>query len=190
MKPKLSQEYLKKLFRYDHESGQLWWITKGPGITRTKPCGAPGKDGYLHVMVDRVVYRVHRLIWVYHYGVQIPKGMVVDHINGIVTDNRIENIRLATITQNGMNRVKSVRANGTSSRYLGVFKEKQGKPWRARIKANGRRISLGAYNTEEEARDAYIAAKRKYHLFSPEVRHRCDQKDETSTSSTTAQHEC
>lgn len=45
----------------------------------------------------------HRIIWELHYG-KIPDGYCIDHINGDGLDNRIENLRLATKSQNGQNR--------------------------------------------------------------------------------------
>ena len=54
--------------------------------------------------IDRKPRREHRLIWEEAYG-PIPSGMQIDHINGIRTDNRLENLRLATNQQNSSNRL-------------------------------------------------------------------------------------
>jgi hypothetical protein len=74
----------------------------------------------------------------------------VDHINGNGLDNRDENLRLATNSQNQMN---SRKRSGTSSRYKGVSLQR--KRWRAQIKLDGKLIYLGMFDTEEQAAMAY-----------------------------------
>ena len=87
-----------------------------------------------------------------------PKGMFVDHINGDTLDNRRSNLRVATVSENAMNRKK--KATNTSG-YKGVNKVKD--KWIARISTNSGRISLGTFDTPEEASEAYCAAALKYH---------------------------
>ncbi|WP_072060264.1 HNH endonuclease [Enterobacter sp. BIDMC92] len=75
-------------------------------------------DGYRRVSIP---YRFgngckdvpeHRAIWSFYNGV-IPSGYVIDHINGVRDDNRIENLRLATVQQNASNKSsKSKTATG------------------------------------------------------------------------------
>ena len=77
----------------------------------------------------------------------------VDHINGIRHDNRLENLRLVTNQQNNFNRTKA----------LGYTWNKRSNKWSAYIKLNGKQIPLGYYNNEEDARNAYLTAKRVYH---------------------------
>ena len=59
------------------------------------------KEGYVRVSIHNKNYRVHRLIYMMFYG-YMPKR--IDHVNGVVNDNRIENLRKATKEQNGWNR--------------------------------------------------------------------------------------
>lgn len=77
-----------------------------------------------------------------------------DHINRNGLDNRRSNLRLATASQNAMNKVMS---NG-SSKYKGVRKRTSGKRrkiWRATVWKDNQPINLGTYLTEEEAARAY-----------------------------------
>ncbi len=78
-------------------------------------------------------------------------GRLVDHKNGCGLDNRRENLRSATSQQNAMNRA----ASGKTSRFKGVYFNKQMGLWMARISKNGKRIHLGNFKTEMEAAAAY-----------------------------------
>ncbi|MEU7769513.1 HNH endonuclease [Nocardia sp. NPDC049190] len=74
----------------------------------------------------------YREIWTQAFGA-IPQGMVVDHINGDNTDNRLENLRLATPAQNMWNKSRSPLSK---SGFPGVHRA-QGGMWRVQVTANG-----------------------------------------------------
>lgn len=92
----------------------------------------------------------HRLIMEKHLGRYLLKNEEVDHINKNKLDNRIENLRLCTPTENNMNR--GISKNNTSG-YKGV--RQIGEKWEARIGYKYRLISIGRYRTSEEAAIAY-----------------------------------
>lgn len=102
---------------------------------------------------------LHRLIWIWHHG-DIPDQMLIDHINGNRSDNRIENLRLATHSQNHM--------NDESRKGYSWVKAK--KKWRAEITTGGFTKYLGYFDSEEDARSAYVKAKIDLHGdFTPEI---------------------
>lgn len=105
------------------------------------------RDGYIRIRISGKEYRAHRIIWEMHKG-PIPEGMLVDHIDRDVFNNRIENLRLATRQQNNANKGKV-----SGSLPKGVVKV--GSKYRARIYHNGKHYSLGNYTTAEEAGEAY-----------------------------------
>lgn len=99
-----------------------------------------------------------------HSVILLPiPGLVVDHRNGDGLDNRRENLRYATTSQNGGNR--RIGANNTSG-YRGVDYRKRRLRWRARIAFEGERIELGHFGSPEEAARAYdLAARRLFGEF-------------------------
>jgi hypothetical protein len=89
---------------------------------------------------------MHRVI------LQLKKGQIGDHINGNGLDNRRRNLRKATRMQNAQNRRNN--RNNTSG-YKGVYWFPSTGRWRARIQINNRQISLGIFDTPEEAATMY-----------------------------------
>ena len=90
-----------------------------------------------------------------------PAGLLVDHRNRNTLDNRRDNLRLATHSQNQFNKGKTSKKS--SSRFVGVFFEKHSRRWVARIVTNGKRLWLGRFNDELSAAKAYDKAAKKYH---------------------------
>lgn len=92
--------------------------------------------------------------------VDTPHGYMVDHINGNGLDNRRENLRLATKSQNMMNRDKT-RVN--KSGYKGVHFELFTNRWKAQIKVGKKNVNLGRFDSPKEAAIAYNKACKIYH---------------------------
>jgi hypothetical protein len=88
-----------------------------------------------------------------------PEGKQVDHINLDKLDNRKENLRICTRSQNGAN--KKAQKNNKCG-YKGVSLNK-GKYYRAQIKINKKVIHLGMFKTAEEAAEMYKAAAKAFH---------------------------
>lgn len=161
MRRPISEEemaFIKNTFRY--EDGEL---------IRKRRCGNNGPvgcragyvtaNGYRAVrVIDRSIFE-HRVIWALHNGRE-TEGYYIDHINRVRDDNRIENLRLVTKSQNGMN--QSIQARSKTG-FKGVYK-REGRPfWQMTIAFSGRTHHLGHYHTAAEAAQAYnIIAARVY----------------------------
>lgn len=107
---------------------------------------------YVHAWNGRQHFYMHRLIS------GAAGGERVDHINRDGLDNRRRNLRVATPSQNGANRVADRRRLGTSSRYKGVAWDKTRSKWAAYIHIDGKTRGLGRFATELEAAAAYDRA--------------------------------
>lgn len=106
---------------------------------------------------NRVNLGKARALFMHRVILDPPSEYTVDHINHNGLDNRKENLRLATFQQNQQNKRRSDFWGGkpSASRYKGVSWCKDRGKWRATLRHNGKRISLGRYNTEEEAALSY-----------------------------------
>jgi len=91
-----------------------------------------------------------------------PNGhaLVVDHINGVKTDDRVENLRIVSHRANTSTCFRS-NEESFSSGYVGVNWDKKSSKWKAQIQHNGINTPLGYYNTEIEASTAYREALSK-----------------------------
>ena len=156
-KPLPSQEELHELFDYNPKTGELTWkIKPSPKVKTGDQAGTLNQSGYIHIKIKRSVYKAHRLVWMWQYG-KDPGSLDIDHINGNKTDNRIENLRLVTKSENGRN-IK--RAINNSSGVTGVYKDQ--KKWRAHLRFNGKRICQGRYEDWFEAVCARKSAENRY----------------------------
>lgn len=122
--------------------------------------GTLDADGYIIVGVDCRRYKAHRLAWLHYYGSE-PVGLI-DHIDGDVRNNRIANLREADDTVNAQN-IRAAKPSNRSGVLGAASVFKNAGRYRARIRAGGKRINLGNYDTPEDAHKAYVEAKRKYH---------------------------
>lgn len=107
-------------FEYQPETGAVLWKTtrRGRGCTKGREAGSIKADGrYRTIFVRGRRLYCHRIVWELHNG-QIPEGMCIDHIDGNGLNNRIENLRLATLSDNQKNS-KIPKNNKTG--YVGVY---------------------------------------------------------------------
>ena len=155
----LTADYVREILNYDPETGVFRWAKQ---IARCavigKITGRPCSSGGLQIMIGYKQYMSHRLAWLYMTG-KWPLDEI-DHINGDPSDNRFCNLREATGGQNKLNKGKY---KNNKSGYKGVHFHKQSGKWRARIWFGRKSVSLGLFDTPEEASLAYIAASADYH---------------------------
>ena len=146
----LTQELVKSLF--DYKEGELRRRYKKNG-NRSKPVSnRAGVGGYAVVYIKGKHYRKHRIVFLYHNG-YLPE--FIDHIDRDKLNNRIENLRPASRSENLRN---SSKRSSTTSRFKGVHYESSIKKWRASIYINNKKTQLGCYALEIEAAKAYNKA--------------------------------
>ena len=152
----LTQKRLKEVINYDPDSGIFSWNRPLRRGYVYRNAGTNHPSGYIYIRVDKVKYRAHRLAWLWAYGT-IPKEKI-DHKNGVGTDNRIENLRLATTSQNGAN--AKFRSDNTSG-FKGVVFNQKTNNWSARICINQKSKHIGRFDSDIEAAAMYDDAAIK-----------------------------
>lgn len=153
---------IKNYLDYSTETGFFTWKkirsyqSKIGGVA-----GSTNSDGYILIGYKGKRYYAHRLAWFFCFG-SIPVEKI-DHINEDKSDNRIENLRLATSVENSQN-TSPVNSRNTSG-FRGVCWHKRLNKWMAQIQVNKKHQHIGYYETASEASEAHFLAKTNLHQF-------------------------
>lgn len=149
-KPKdIDIDWARETFYY--EEGRVYYKVDA----KRKPRGSLASDsrgdtyGYRRISWKKNCFKEHRIVWAL-FNDTIPD--VIDHINGDVKDNRIENLRASN---EQLNRYNTVKTKGLS------FHKRQ-RRWFARIRYRGKLVHLGAYKDKELAQFVYEQAREKW----------------------------
>jgi len=154
----LTQELLKEFVNYNQETGIFRHIKARKGVKLYSIAGTLCRTGYINISVNGKIYQSHRLAWLYVYGEWPEKHL--DHINGNPSDNRIANLRLADISENARN--KKLFKNNTSG-VKGVTWDKYKFKWKAYVGFNRKLISLGYFDSIEEAKQIVQVERLRLH---------------------------
>lgn len=179
--PSISVSRLRELLSFDAETGTLHWRERGPkdfpngygrGTSAEAGCqrwnesfaGRPALNainsgGYRGGPICGSRLKAHHVVWALNYGEWPAREL--DHINQCRSDNRIENLRYASRSQNGVNR--SYKPKG-SCKFRGVAPAPRCKDkWSARISFKKKQHFLGLFDTPEAAAKAYDLEARRLH---------------------------
>jgi len=170
-----SIEMLRRLLRLDDKSGVLYWRERTISMFGDSPrpevsCKAwntrfegkkalnsKDKSGYLRGTIFGQHLKAHRVVFAIYHG-QWPKADI-DHINGARNDNRPENLRDASRSENMRN--APTRSDSTTG-LMGVSFHRGAKKYRAHISVGGRFVHIGYFDTAEEAHRARLKANSIY----------------------------
>lgn len=155
---KLDATRLRELLDYDPSTGFFTRRVKTSiGNKAGDRAGTINKAGYVQIRVDGRLHYAHRLSWLHVHG-EWPAADI-DHLSGVRSDNRLENLRAADRQINNQNRRDASRRSQLGQ--LGV--SKSGGQFEARIGVGGQCLRLGRFCSPGAAHDAYLTAKRAMH---------------------------
>jgi hypothetical protein len=156
-KPVPTLDELKRYYEYNPETGIV--------ILKEMRCNSDAKRvgkqiGNLRRRSNTLVWTINhkyknfylsRFIWKLMTE-EDPGKLIVEHKNRDSTDNRWCNLRLATFSQNTFNRFS-----------MGYSKRKESGKYRARVTVDGKRVSIGSFDNEEDAKQALLLARKQYY---------------------------
>lgn len=153
----LSQDYFNTIFEY--KNGNLYWKARPALCLKVGSIAGTVKihDKYKRVQVARKNLLQHRVIFFMHHG-YLPD--LIDHIDGNCLNNRIENLREATRSQNSMNKkIPSTNKSG----FKNVCWDKNHKKWMVNLRVNQKNLRIGVFDDLELAGLVAEEARDKYH---------------------------
>lgn len=154
----LTQDFLKSRLYYDKNTGIFTYLKKVSNNTNIGDiAGSIHKTGYNVIIIAGRSYKSHRLAFLWMNG-SFPKKDI-DHINGNKLDNRWENIREATKSENNKN---SPRRKDNKSGICGVYWNPLKEEWRATIYNNKKHILLGNFKDINDAISARKQAEKEF----------------------------
>jgi hypothetical protein len=149
-KTHITHERLREVLDYNPKTGIFTWkIALSPRANVGGAAGRTDRRGYIRIGIDGKYYQAHRLAWFYINGVW-PKNQI-DHRNLNPSDNREDNLRDATPSQNGFNRKPH---SNNKSGHKGIYWDKREGRWRAEIRIK-RKYAFVKYF--DDLQDAIIA---------------------------------
>jgi hypothetical protein len=153
----LTQSSLMKKVHYCPNSGELTRISSYYKSKIGSIAGSTMANGYRYIQIGKKNYRAHRIVWLYVYG-HFPTSHI-DHINGDRADNRIENLREASNSENMMNQGVSAR---NKSGYLGITWSQIRNRWCVGVKVLGKSKNVGRFLNLDDAISARDRAYIEY----------------------------
>lgn len=160
-KQKMCERLISEKLVFDPDSGIIRWTKKFSNRTRPSLiAGAKRPDGYIGIAIGRHKFLAHRVAWFLHY--RSWPTFEIDHINGIRSDNRISNLRIATHSQNNHNS-KAPKTN--TSGVKGVSFHKPSGLWHAQIKTNGKSVRKYCKSFEDAVLTVQIMRKEMHREF-------------------------
>ena len=150
----ISSEKANELFEY--RDGNLYWKTPTTKRNVGDLAGFVRSDGYKALFFNKKIYAYHRIIFLMHHGF-LPQ--FIDHIDGNKLNNRIENLRQATKSQNCQNSKKPI-TNKSGSKN--VYWHKLAKKWCVELLNNGKKKYIGLFEDLELADLVAHEARSKF----------------------------
>jgi len=147
-KDDLTYERVAEALRYEPDTGRFFWKESRGCAKKGDEAGCwsvPQGITYLVIAIDGKMYKAHRLAYLLMTG-HWPKDQI-DHRDGNGANNRWENIRAVTSTEN----VRNTKRRNNNSGFRGISWDRGTGKWRVRITNKGQRYVRGYFTELEDA---------------------------------------
>jgi hypothetical protein len=145
--------WIKELLEYNPATGEFFWRkSTGPNAIVGSRAGSVYDNGYRYIQIMGEDYKAGRLAW--YFMTDEDPDLFIDHKNGVRDDDRFDNLRIATNSQNQANAFWSTNTSG----FKGVSWQKSRSQWIAVITVDGKAKNLGRYSRRIDAARAYRRA--------------------------------
>jgi hypothetical protein len=149
----ITQQSLREILDYDRDTGAFRWrVFRTGSAAPGDEAGTINSEGYRRIQIEGVMYQASHLAWLYETG-EWPLEQV-DHENRNQSDDRYDNLRLASQT---LNKANSGVYKNNKLGVKGVRLHRNGQ-YEARLRVRGKLQYLGCYRTLDEAKAAYDRA--------------------------------
>ena len=145
---------MKDIVQYHKEGYLTWKVSPSKKVKVGSIVGSKCRGAYFGFGYQGKKYTLHRVIWELHNG-PIPKGLFIDHINRDKYDNRIENLRLATPTENSTNSTRETTRN--------CYWVEHAKAYQVRVQFKGKLYFGGYFKSLKDAQTRAECLRKEYH---------------------------
>lgn len=163
-----SVDYLRACLAYDPGAGVLTWKERPREHFNSdfayrrfntryagQVAGGPDRQGYHKLRIDRTLVTAHRVVWAIVTGAWPDPGLQLDHVDLDKSNNRFTNL---TLVSPGANSRRFARSRRNTSGATGVHYRHTDRRWIAKVRADGKTVTIGAYRSFEDAVTARRAA--------------------------------
>jgi len=151
---------------YNKEEGDFYWLLEKKGRDLTKPAGTQNNNGYRTISINGYSYAQHRLAFFWVTGHWPPE--YVDHKDGNPSNNKWDNLLLATAKENSLNRKRKF---DSLTGIKGVTKDWRSDTWHVHMMIDNKVVSRGPFFSYEKACREYdtlaTAARGECHRPEP-----------------------
>ncbi|WP_372711957.1 HNH endonuclease [Hyphomicrobium sp.] len=155
--------YVQSILHYDPATGIFTWRERSDrsqqwnGRFAGRVAGSIGTNGYIYIDIQGRATLAHRIAWLLVHGA-LPSSHI-DHINMVTDDNRIDNLRAATVSQNFFNKGKTSR---NTSGLKCIYFDKQSQKWCFDLKVNRKRVARYKSKCRADVYLRYVVALDKH----------------------------